>query len=181
MTWQEAIERFEVDWEDQAPTYFSSLYQAQSYAALGRYDKAKEVLEYYLNNFSDDATVRWYLARNYVCEGKYDLALVEADKASSLNPAWYYNLMLKGDIYHLKGNLEKSEQEYRKILEKEEKAAHMYGKLSLAALYLLQGRFKDLIKQLRQAYDLAKKLGEKSTEFSFLRYLASMYDKSGKP
>lgn len=89
--------------------------------------------------------------------------------------------MLKGDIFHLKGDLERSEQEYRKILEKEEQAAHMYGRLSLAALYLLQGRFKDLIKQLRQANEVAKKLGEKSAEFNFLRYLASMYEKSGKP
>lgn len=179
--WDKAIERFEMNMQSQTETYFASLYLAQSYAALGRYDKAKDVLEYYLSNFSDNAIVHWYLARNYVYEGKYDLALVEADKASSLYPSMYQNFILKGDIYHLKGDLKKSEEEYRKLLEKEEQAAHMYGKLSLAALYLLQGRFNDLIKQLKQANGIAKNLGEKSTEFNLLRYLASMYIKSGKP
>jgi tetratricopeptide (TPR) repeat protein len=179
--WDKAIEHFEINKQDQTAYYFSSLYLAQSYAATGRYNEAEEVLEYYLNNYSDNATVRWYLAQNYIYEGKYDLALIEADKASSLNPGWYYNFLLKGDIYHLKGDLEKSEQEYHKLLESEEHAGQMYGRLGLAALYLSRGRFMDSISHINQACKMAKKLGDKSSEFNFLRYLASMYVKSGNP
>jgi tetratricopeptide (TPR) repeat protein len=50
----------------------------------------------------------------------------------------------------------------------------------LSALYLLQGRLKESAHQLEQAGQLAKKLGDKSTEFNFLRYLASIYVKTGK-
>jgi tetratricopeptide (TPR) repeat protein len=166
----------------QNPTalYFSSLYQAQTYAALGLYDQAKDIIEFYLKNSSDNATSHWYLAKNYLCQGKYDLALAETKKASTLNPAMYHNLIMMGDIFELQGNLKKAEQEYQRTLESQEPAAHLYGRSSLSALYLLQGRLKESAQQLEQAGQLAKKLGDKSTEFNFLRYLASIYVKTGK-
>lgn len=179
--WDKAVECFEISTQNPAETYFSAVNQAQSYAALGKYDKAKQALQDYLNNFSDNATIRWYLSRNYLYEGKYDLAIDEAEKASSLNPDMYHNILLKGDIYHLKMDLEQSEREYRNLLQSQEKAAHMYGRSSLSALFLLQGKFRDSIKQLQQAAALARELEEGSAEFGFLRYLASMYVKISQP
>jgi tetratricopeptide (TPR) repeat protein len=166
--------------QSETETYYASLYLAQSYAALGRYDQGRQVLEDYLRRYSDNAITRWYLAQNSVCLGKYDLALVDADKAALLNPGMYQNQILKGDICHLQGEWARSEQEYRTLLEKEEPAARIYGKLSLAALFLARGRFGGAIAELEQANALAGELGETSIEFSFLRYLASVYLKSGK-
>ncbi len=177
--WDEALEQFELAGQNPTAAYFSSLYKAQTLAALGMYDKADEALRKYIHDFSDNATSRWYLAQNYVYQGEYDLALEEAGRAASLNPAMYQNFILQGDIYHLKGDLEKAEQEYKKLLQIEEQAANMYGMSSLAALYLREGRFEGSIDQLKQALQLSKKLEQKSMEFSYLRYLASMYARSG--
>jgi serine/threonine protein kinase/predicted Zn-dependent protease len=178
--WDKALAHFEVTRQNPSALYFSSLYQAQTYAALGQYDQAKDIIELYLKNSSDNATSHWYLAKNYLCQGKYDLALAETNKASALNPAMYHNLIMIGDIFTLQGDLKKAEQEYQKTLESQEPAAHLYGRSSLSALYLLQGRLKGSAQQLEQAGQLAKKLGDKSTEFNFLRYLASIYVKSRK-
>jgi serine/threonine protein kinase/Tfp pilus assembly protein PilF len=178
--WDKALAHFEMTRQNPTALYFSSLYQAQSYAALGLYDQAKDIIELYLKNSSDNATSHWYLAKNYLCQGKYDLALAEANKASALNPAMYHNLIMMGDIFELQGDLKKAEQEYQKTLESQEQAAHLYGRSSLSALYLLEGRLKESAQQLELARQLAIKLGDKSTEFSFLRFLASIYVKTGQ-
>ncbi len=177
--WDKALAHFEMTRQNPTALYFSSLYQAQTYAALGQYDQAKDIIELYLKNSSDNATSRWYLAKNYLCQGKYDLALVETNKASVLNPAMYHNLIMMGDIFALQGDLKKAEQEYQKTLESQEPPAHLYGRSSLSALYLLQGRLKESAQQLEQASELANKLGDKSTEFNFLRFLASIYVRTG--
>jgi len=92
----------------------------------------------------------------------------------------YHNLIMMGDIFELQGNLKRAEQEYQKTLESQEQAAHLYGRSSLSALYLLQGRLNESAQQLELARELAKKLGDKSTEFGFLRFLASIYVKTGQ-
>ena len=178
--WDKALAQFEITRRNPTALYFSSLYQAQSYAALGLYDQAGAIIELYLKNSSDNATSHWYLAKNYLCQGKYDLALAETNRASVLNPAMYHNLIMMGDIFQLQGDFKKADQEYQKTLDSQEPAAHLYGRSSLSALYLLQGRLNESARQLEQAVQLAKKLGDKSTEFNFLRYLASIYAKTQK-
>ncbi len=119
-------------------------------SAKGLYEKAKEVLEYYLDNFSDHPGVRLYLARNYLYQGKYELALVEADKGLELNPTDYFIQRVKADIYHCQGDLVKAEKEYQSLIEFKLPTAHAWGLVKLASLYFTQGRFKvakELIKQ----------------------------------
>lgn len=72
---------------DKDDALIHSVCLSEAYAAKGLYDQAQDVLEFYLNNFSDRAVVRWYLARNYLFQGKYKLALREVDRAFSLDPA----------------------------------------------------------------------------------------------
>ena len=179
--WDNAIERSEVNIRNKAETFYSYTNLAIAYGAKGFYNKAQEILEYYLNNFSDNASIRWRLARTYLCQGKYDLALVEVDKAFSLAPTDYDNFWMKGDIYHCKGDLITAEKEYQKLLELEEQAAHLYGRDRLAALYLLQGRFEKSKNQIKQGIELAKKPGEKRWKSDFHSYLAYMHLKSGNP
>jgi len=150
------------------------------YRAKGLYDKAKKLLEYYLNNISDNAATRNQLALTYLCQKKYDLALVEADKALSMDPDNYFYFLTKGDIYHCKGDLIKAEKEYQKVLELEEKAAHLNGRQSLGALYLSQGRFEKSEEQLKQGILLAKELDEKRWESSLQLDYTYRYLKSGR-
>jgi hypothetical protein len=61
----------------------------------------------------------------------------------------FYNLIMMGDIFELQGDLKKAEQEYQKTLRSQEQAAHLYGRSSLSALYLLEGRLKESVLNLR--------------------------------
>ncbi|GAG41710.1 unnamed protein product, partial [marine sediment metagenome] len=150
------------------------------YRARGLYDKAKEVLEYYLNNVSDNAAIHNQLTRTYLCQKKYDFSLVETDKALSMDPENYFYFLTKGDIYHCKGDLIKAEKEYQKVLELEEKVAHIPGRQCLGALYLSQGRFEESEEQLKQGILLAKELDEKRWESSLQLDYTYRYLKSGR-
>ena len=71
----------------------------------GLYDLARETLEYCINNVEDNFMVRWYSSNFYLIEGKYELALSEIDKAIAFDPTEHHNYRLKGDIYHIRGDL----------------------------------------------------------------------------
>lgn len=176
--WDKAIERFEVNRKNKVETFFTYVNLARTFMAKGMYDKAKEVLKSYLENFSDNAIIHFYLADNYLCQGKYDLALTEANKAFALNPALYRNFIIKGDIYHAQGDLNAAEKEYRRLLEAEEKAAHLYGRDRLGSLYLLQGKFEDAKHQAKLGIDLAEEIEEKEWIVGFYLDLAYRYLKS---
>ena len=74
-----------------------------AYGPKGLYDEAQKILELYLDNFSDDPIIRWALALNYLCQGKYDLALVELDRAMSFFQPWFF-VITKGDLYLCTGS-----------------------------------------------------------------------------
>jgi len=176
--WDKAIERYEVLIQNKDETYFPYLNISEPFAAKGMYDKAQEILEYYLKNFSDDANIHWGSADIYLSQGKYDLALVEIDKALSLVPDYLY-IFTKGSIYQSSGDIIKAEKEYKKLLESEEQVAHFYGRWGLGALYVLQGRFRELKDQATLGIELAKKLEEKRWESFFHCILAYNHLKSG--
>jgi serine/threonine protein kinase/Tfp pilus assembly protein PilF len=168
--WEKVIERNEVLIRDKDETYFPYLNMSPPYQAQGMYDKYKEVLEYYLNNISDSAVIRWALADNYIYQGKYDLALVELNKALSLSPDSYM-IRTKGDIFLCKGDLIEAEKEYQKLQESEERIYRLSGKRGLAGLYLLQGKFEKSKEQANQGIELAKELDIKGMERGFHSFL----------
>jgi serine/threonine protein kinase/predicted Zn-dependent protease len=179
--WDKAIERYEALIQDKDESYYAYVNAADAYMAKGMYDKATEILEFYLNNFSDSAIIHGYLAFNYYCQGKNDLALVEADKAFSLAPTDYFNFMAKGDIYWYTEDFVKAEKEYQKLLESDEKAAQLNGRALLKALYLMQGKFEESQEQVKQGLELAEKIGETGWEGSFHFFLGYSYLRTGNP
>ncbi len=178
--WDKAIEPFISCIQRKDEVIWPYLNLSIVYRAKGLYDKAKEVLEYYLNNISDNAEIHNQLALTYLCQKKYDLALVEVDKALSMDPDNYFYFLTKGNIYHCKGDFIKAEKEYQKVLELEEKAAHLHGRQSLGALYLSQGRFEKSEEQLKQGILLAKEIVEKRWESSLQLDYTYRYLKSGR-
>ena len=178
--WDKSAERFEVLKKSGAKDLFIYTNLAIVYWYKGNYEKAGEVLERYLNNISDNVLINGLLAYNYLFQERYDLALVEVDKAISLDPTIHRNLYIKGDIYHIKGDLIQAEREYQKLVETGEKAAQLDARDKLGALYLLQGKFDKSEDQLRQGIELAKELGEKGDKSSFHIKLAYLYIKMRK-
>jgi serine/threonine protein kinase/lipopolysaccharide biosynthesis regulator YciM len=176
-----AIERYKTAIRGKDPFIVAYTNLASSYRAKGLYDKAKETLEYYINNISDHAAMHRSLSQNYIHLGKLDLALAEAEKAFILNPTHYINFRRKGDIYLYKGNLIKAEEEYQTLLKSREPAGQGWGRVRLSQLYELQGRFKKSMSICRQGIEWAKELGDYGWESGFHFGLGSAYLASGNP
>jgi len=173
-----AIELFEVPVQNKEEAFHPYINLAGVYRRKGMYDKSKTVLEYYLRNIADIAVVRYYLAQNYLCQGKYDLALAEADKSLSLDSAFFRNFWIKGDVYLCKDDLVKAEEEYLKLLESEEKSAHLFGREKLEYLYLFQGRYEKSKEQAKLGLELAEMLENLSKKSSFHLELAYIHLRS---
>jgi len=176
--WDKAIKQFEVNIRNKDEFAFAYTNAAEVYRAKGMYDKAREILEDYLNTSPDNATVRQGLAWGYFCQEKYDLALIEADKGLSINPDYYPNSRLRGDIYHCRGDLIEAEKEYQELLEMEEQVAHLYGRDRLGALYLMQGKLEKAKEQTKHGIELAEKLVDENWKSSFHLDLAYKFLKS---
>jgi serine/threonine protein kinase/Tfp pilus assembly protein PilF len=179
--WDKALERYDVCIRNKDETFFAYMNSAGAYLAKGRYDQAEEVLKFFLNNYSDSAPVRWFLAWSYFCQGKYDLVLLEADRFFSLSPFHFYNHLTKGYAYLYKEDFIKAEEEFRKLLKLDEKVAQLYGNASLGALYSMQGRFEESKDQAIQGSKLAEKIGETEWEEDFHFSLGYVFLQSGNP
>jgi serine/threonine protein kinase/Tfp pilus assembly protein PilF len=133
---------------------------AGTYEHIGAYDKSIEVQESYLKNIGDSAVMRRSLANTYLLLGKNDLALAELEKAIALSPTDWENTRTGGDIYVYMDNLSGAEEEYKKLLGKNEPEARGWGLIRLITLNSLQGRFIEA-KNLAQVFiELAEKLGQ---------------------
>ena len=140
------------------------------YRAKGFYDEARKIL---LANkdIYEESTFRSHLSIIYFCEGKSDLALREADIAFSLAPEDYY-VELIGNIYHVKDNFKKAEENFQQLLEKKNPQSQLWGRLWLAHLYLTQGKFDKCRKEVIQGIEDSRKSNLKSTETRYMLFLA---------
>ncbi len=178
--WDEAIERFQVPIANNEESSEPYTNQAEAYMAKGMYDKAREILRDYLANSPEDVWVQGKISNAYLCQGKLDLALREAQEALSVDPTSIYPSLI-GDIYYCRGDLLRAAREYQKILEREGAANKYYGMFRLAALYLSQGRFDESKGQIRKTAGLAQKLGDREGQMWAHSYLAQLHLASGDP
>ena len=174
--WEKALESFKTS-AKQHKVMVSCRNLARMYEKLGLYDEAKKVLEDYIENVSDDAGFHIELGYNYLFQRKYDLALEETEKAFLLDPSYRRYYYLKGDIYHMMGDLPKAEEEYLKSLVAREKNLDTIRRL--AALYLTQGKFEKSREQAESAIKLAPELDIAIAEANSHFYLGYLYWKSG--
>lgn len=126
--WDKSIERYRVNVENQEESVFSYTGLAMVYMAKGHYDQAQKILESYLAAFSDNALVHQELGFLYFCQDKLDLALIEYDKALLIEPNIFQLFYRKGNVYHVKGEMENAKAEFTKILQMEEQPAHFWGR-----------------------------------------------------
>ena len=179
--WDKAIERYEacLKFGGTDVVFYDSL--ARNLERKGLLDNARQVLEQYLNNVSANAFIHESLAINYRFQGKYDLALAELHKAQSLDANRYQSIIRKGDIYVHLGDLEKAEEEYKKLLERKESIANYQSRLRLGQLNLLKGRFKDARKTGQERLEHAERFGQRTWIRNTLMDLSYVERRLGKP
>jgi tetratricopeptide (TPR) repeat protein len=178
---ERAIERWRVC--VQAGTEDVVIYRNLSgaYENIGAYNKSIEIQEAYIKSYGDTAIIRGDLALTYLALGKNDLALAELDKAVALSPADWRNLRTRGDIYLYMDNLSGAEDEYRKLLTREERDGQAWGWLRLADLYALQARFEEANEQEQKIIEYGTKLGQNSWLRTFCIKLSYLERRSGHP
>jgi serine/threonine protein kinase/tetratricopeptide (TPR) repeat protein len=152
---------------------------ASLYRRKGLYEKSKEILEDYLKNFEDNAIIHYYLANTYFDQGKYDLALAEADRSLSLDPSLFRNFRIMGDTCVYQGDWIRAEGNYHKLLEHEEQSAQNIGIGRLAELNLLRGRFEDSKGIYQTLLNQAEAMGEMSRIRGNRIALSYLFLKSG--
>jgi serine/threonine protein kinase/lipopolysaccharide biosynthesis regulator YciM len=173
--WDKAIEILKVNHRNKDESFFAYTPSSFSYRAKGLYEKAIEVLELFLN-LKDSAWVQIHLAMTYLCQGKYDLALNEADKALS-DPRVF---LVTASIYSCRGEFLKAEKEILLYLDKADVSSKIQGLRLMGTINLSQGKFRRAEEAHKQALKLASEVLEKFQQCYSHYYLAYTYLKSGE-
>ena len=177
--WDKALEHFKVCFASRKDI-LNCGNLAAAYVMKGLYDEARRVWEDYLQTEADVHQAHARLGYVYLCQGRYELALDEADQVFLLNPRYEVGYFLKGDVYHLTGDFRRAEEEYRKIFELSgEKSIHFQARYSLSILFLAQGKIEKAKIEIEQAMTLADELKMKAwregAQF-YYAYLVSLKD-----
>jgi len=107
------------------------------YMVKRMYDIARQVMNSALNDYPDLVGLYIQSTLIYACQGEYDSALEEVEKAISLSRE-AGPVAFKGDIFILKENISEAENIYKKSTVNTARA------VGFIKLYLLQGKFEEL-------------------------------------
>jgi serine/threonine protein kinase/Tfp pilus assembly protein PilF len=175
--WDKAIDCFGMNFGNEFLGTYSS--PALAYMAKGSYQKATELIEYFMDNFPDRAGSHNMLAYIYLWQGKSDLALDELNKAFYLNPTTFGYTRNRGDIYLFRDDFNKAKEEYGKLLEFEDQRAQMWNGIGLGALSLLKGKYEESKNQMKNSIERARRLDLSDWKFGFYRQLAYLHLRTG--
>jgi tetratricopeptide (TPR) repeat protein len=143
-----AIEHYEISRQNFQRFFPLSQWLGDAYEEKRMYEKARKVYQDYLDNIQDHAGIHGNIAGTYVYEGKYDLALQEADKAIALDPTSYS----KAPIYQLMGDFEAAEKEYER-----------WPELGAELNYW---RYKEILYRTLGQYEKAKKMAQAGLKYA---------------
>ncbi|MCK4761637.1 MAG: protein kinase [Candidatus Aminicenantes bacterium] len=176
--WDMAIKQLSICQKKHIPDIVSLLLLVRCYMAKGMYNNARQVLDDYGEQFDNHYLIHKEKGLSYLTEGKYDLALAELDRAIALQPGDNPLIILKGNIYLLKGNLKRAEEQFK--LFPKDKIKRYDNLLSLRHLYLLQGKFTASEGLLKEMINLARFAGNTYDIQRGYVFLAYSYLNSGK-
>jgi tetratricopeptide (TPR) repeat protein len=170
--WDKALERYKIVFK--VNPSFSSWNIVRFYSALGLYHKAEEFLLANEQNYSNQTYYHMDLSLIHLYQHKYDLALLEAEKAYSIDPDFYMTTELKGNIFHLQDNFQLAEYYYRQLMGRDHPASQFYGRLWLAHLYLARGQYQKCKKEIVQGIAESEKKGLKTDKLDYLLVLTHL-------
>ena len=152
---EEAIEK-----GDRSAVVYTNL--ASDYGAIRSYDKAKQLLESYIESISDLPSIRNSLSMLYMQQGELDLALAESEKSFLLDPSAAISFLRKGLIYRYMGDFVKAEAEFRKAMQSNQMMGKIAGAGYLSYMYSESGRFSEATNLVNQYFEALKKAGQHS-------------------
>jgi tetratricopeptide (TPR) repeat protein len=127
----------------------------------GDLQRAEEVARNFLKSYSDNAIIRRQVWLVDIYRGEFDLALSELEEAfkrfPSSHPNWFM-IVSKGNLYMYRGDIDKAEQEYLKLVRAEDPLDKRDGFGSLVMISRLQGKYG----KSRQFIDMYKDMAAKT-------------------
>jgi tetratricopeptide (TPR) repeat protein len=163
--WDKAIEQLELaiyKYKDDAFNPYMNL--AEAYMAKGLYDKAKEILELYLDEISDNAFIRFCLSRVYLLQRDYANARNEINRSIDLNPDFSYAYFTRGMFYQCQSDWTNAHEDYNNLFNSKRPSARLLGNMGLVNLYINRGNFQKAKLQANQWIELAKKFNQSDWE-----------------
>jgi len=145
---------------------------AYIFMATGKYDQARGILKANKDIFSSEVYYYRNLSHTYLYEGNYEAALLEAEKAHSLDAEDYRNDELTGIIYHLKEQFREAEEKYQKLLQTDVPSAQSIGRLRLSQLFLLKGQYERCLNDINAGISITQRFNLKEDEANFHLFLA---------
>ncbi len=158
--------------------YYGNL--VSTYSRMGRYDESRKLLEGYLKTVPDSAPAHDDLASVLTFEGKYDLALAEADKAFTLAPTDMNVMATAGEAAMLKGDFARAEAEFGRLAAAADQAKTPWRRRGLVCLYMAQGRFEKALEQMGLVMEEARKVGEPTWLAPFNFFATLVYNGAGR-
>jgi serine/threonine protein kinase/Tfp pilus assembly protein PilF len=141
-------------------------YLCRVYRNLGLYDKAADMLHLYLEKVPD-TNKKWahqQLSDLHARKGRLKEAFEELDKAYPDEPKGIGYFNIKGHQYLYVGDLEHAEENYRVLLQDEEKIAQIGGNAWMSRIHLIKGQFQKALDDFDQVLALATSIGNKQNE-----------------
>jgi tetratricopeptide (TPR) repeat protein len=178
--WDKALELYETNIRNKLEAYFPYRDAAEAYEAKGLYDKAQAVLEDYLTSIGDNALILGRLANNYLCQGKYDLAMKEVDRVFRIFPGRWTNPLIKGNVHLIQGDFIEAEKDYRELRSSTEKPAQLQGHIGLMILGIAEGRFRQAKEEAKKAIELCLELEDTFYEVLLHMNLGYVHIKTGE-
>jgi tetratricopeptide (TPR) repeat protein len=149
--------------------------KAYIYGAMGRYREAIKTCETSARVSPKNAYFLRYLPLLYLVQGQYDRASAELEKALANAPDNLHFLALEGHLHYLRGDLASARRFYEQVQHRGEatpNAPDLRGRLWLAYLDLLQGKYRQARKGILVGIELAKIANRAYDELNYRLLLA---------
>ncbi len=140
--WDLALEKFEriTDMDPRDFLAFENI--AHIYMAKGLYEKSIRILKGNESLFPDPVPYHERLGIAYLCEGQYEEASKEIDKALALDSDAPVAAQLKGHIHQLRGEFDMAEKIYQQLNQAPELVFQYLGRLWLCHMYMTRGQYE---------------------------------------
>ncbi len=171
--WDNAIEQLEMaihKYKDDGPMPYMNL--ADAYMAKGLYEKAKDTLEHYIDEFADGPFIRFYLSRVYSLQGDYENAKTEINRAIDLNPNFPFSYFRRGVIFQCENDWANAEKDYNYLIKSKLPSGKLAGYSGLVNLNINQGNYEKAKSQVKQGIELAREFKQADWE-TWLRFSLS--------
>ncbi|MCK4766425.1 MAG: protein kinase [Candidatus Aminicenantes bacterium] len=179
--WDKALEPLKVCMNNDDPFFGAYSAVGRIYMHKGMYEKAREVLENSIDRVANKSRIHRELAVLYRNRGMYDQALNEIGNAAALGFPPDYAIVVAGDIYFCRGDLEEALREYRKLAQEKGSRAKIIYMMRMASVSFLQGKFDSQKASFEKLIEMAKAAKVRWIEH-YARYgLAGIFRKNGNP